>query len=135
MTINNGIVDFEQATYLPSNITINSPGHLWFNGVLQGAAMAMAEAAATDKDIARPATSIANNGDFGVSGNLKLGTVSGSGELAVTGSGHLTASSIVQHRLVIGGASTMVASVPEPGTLVLLALAGLALAGAYVRRK
>ena len=52
--------------------------------------------------------------------------------------GTLTAPSIVANSLVIGGTPAAVAAnaaVPEPSTLLLLVLAGLALAGAYVRRK
>jgi fibronectin-binding autotransporter adhesin len=51
----------------------------------------------------------------------------------------LNAASIVSDSLYIGGAPIMpaaaAAAVPEPSTLVLLALAGLACAGAYIRRK
>jgi autotransporter-associated beta strand protein len=50
----------------------------------------------------------------------------------------LTATSIVADTLSIGGTpleASVAAAVPEPGTLVLLVLAGLTLAGAYLRRK
>jgi fibronectin-binding autotransporter adhesin len=53
----------------------------------------------------------------------------------------LNASSIVADSLYIGGnplplpKASNTAAVPEPGTFVLLALAGLALVGAYIRRK
>jgi hypothetical protein len=51
----------------------------------------------------------------------------------------LIANSIVANHLMIGGDPIVITSnttaVPEPGTLVLLTLAGLALAGTYFRRK
>jgi hypothetical protein len=46
----------------------------------------------------------------------------------------LTAPSITQGSLNIGGVAPA-AAVPEPNTLVLLVLAGVALAGACFRRK
>jgi hypothetical protein len=47
------------------------------------------------------------------------------------------AHSLVQDTLVIGGTSSFspAAAVPEPGTMMLLAFAALALAGVGIRRK
>ena len=67
-------------------------------------------------------------------GSLAMASLTGKGTTTINGNGTLILASIVQDTLVIGG-STTVAPVPEPSTLVLLVLAGLALAGVYFRRK
>jgi hypothetical protein len=68
-----------------------------------------------------------------------LSTVSGLGNLTVVDGSALTATSINVDTLTIGGpaasAGLVVNTVPEPGTFVLLALAGLSLVGAYLRRR
>ena len=63
-----------------------------------------------------------------------MGIITGAGNLTVANDSTLTATRIQVDTLTIGGTVTA-AAVPEPGTLVLLVLAGLAFAGAYLRRK
>jgi autotransporter-associated beta strand protein len=64
-----------------------------------------------------------------------------SAEVYVATDAVLNTASIVANTLTIGGAPRVAASassvtaVPEPSTLVLLALAGMALVGAYIRRR
>ena len=73
--------------------------------------------------------------DNGVS--TTLSSISGAGTLSVGATQAdttLTATSIAVDTLTIGVPPTA-AAVPEPGTLVLLFLAGLACAGVYLRRK
>jgi hypothetical protein len=62
-----------------------------------------------------------------------LRAVTGGGSLSVSNGAALTTASIRVGSLA--PASAAASAVPEPGTLVLLVLAGLALVGAYVRRK
>ncbi|MCC6123367.1 MAG: autotransporter-associated beta strand repeat-containing protein [Pirellulales bacterium] len=83
-------------------------------------------------------SSIANNATFVVmDGAHSVNAITGTGATFVASTGSLTAPSIVQNSLTIGGGPYAAgsAAVPEPGTLVLLLLAGAALAGAYLRRK
>ena len=74
-------------------------------------------------------------------GSHALGNIIGNGDTYVGSSAHLTAKSIVQDTLTIGGdyrsilASAPHAAVPEPGTLVLLATLGFILALTYFRKK
>ena len=69
-------------------------------------------------------------------GSVTLSTITGVGTLGVGSGTNLTATSINVDTLIIGAeAPGAAAAVPEPGALVLLALAGLTLAGAYLRRK
>ena len=70
-----------------------------------------------------------------LSGSNTMGIITGAGSLTVANNATLRAPSITVDTLTIGGTVTAAAAVPEPGTLVLLALAGLACAGAYLRRK
>jgi autotransporter-associated beta strand protein len=65
--------------------------------------------------------------------NAALSTIVGSGKLVVAGTTNLAATSITVGTLTIDGGPGPYAAVPEPGTLVLLALAGAALFGAYSR--
>jgi autotransporter-associated beta strand protein len=64
---------------------------------------------------------------------ITLTTVTGTGTLEVLAGSTLTAASIQVDTLLIGSASA--AAVPEPGTIVLLLLAGAVGVGAIVRRK
>jgi autotransporter-associated beta strand protein/T5SS/PEP-CTERM-associated repeat protein len=69
-------------------------------------------------------------------GSHTVGTIDGAGMTEVLGDSTLTATSIVQGSLQIGGARAPAPhAVPEPGTLVLLALAGLGALSAVRRRK
>jgi autotransporter-associated beta strand protein len=135
LTINNGIVDYEQASALPSSITVNSPGHLYFNGQMLAAAASMAEG--EGGGIISPLTQIANNGTIGFGGytSLTLGEITGSGSLAVYDHARLTVGSIVQDTLTIGGVpSYSAAAVPEPSGFLLIALA-LAMGGGWHWKK
>ena len=82
-------------------------------------------------------SSIANAATFNVlDGTHTVNAISGAGTTNVYGTATLTAPSIVQGTLTIGGvAPTAAGAVPEPSTIVLLVLAGLAVVGAYLRRK
>jgi fibronectin-binding autotransporter adhesin len=92
-------------------------------------------ALASTGDIASSA-SITNNATFTVlAGSHATNAISGIGATRVVGSASLTAPSLVQNSLVIDGSAPSAGAVPEPSTLVLLALAGLASFGAYHRRK
>jgi fibronectin-binding autotransporter adhesin len=66
-------------------------------------------------------------------GTHSANIISGAGTMSVLNSATITAVSITQGTLTIGSSSA--AAVPEPGTLVLLTLAGLAFVGGYLRRK
>jgi fibronectin-binding autotransporter adhesin len=68
------------------------------------------------------------------SGGHTVNAIDGTGIVSVVGGSSLTAGSISVSTLSIG-APPAAAAVPEPGTLVLLTLAGLALAGGFLRRK
>jgi autotransporter-associated beta strand protein len=89
-----------------------------------------------------PSSGVSNNATFVViDGSHTLGTVSGSGSLKVGGSSTLTATSIVQDTLTIGGdysslvppasAAAPTQSVPEPASFALLASLGIALAAYF----
>jgi fibronectin-binding autotransporter adhesin len=67
-------------------------------------------------------------------GSNTMGAITGAGNLTVANGSSLMTPSISVNTLTIGGTITTVA-VPEPSTLVLLVLAGLAFVGAYLRRK
>jgi autotransporter-associated beta strand protein len=69
---------------------------------------------------------IENNGTFGViAGAKSVGSITGTGTTVVYGSAQLTAPSITQDSLVIGGTMPTVTAVPEPNSLLLLALASI----------
>ena len=76
---------------------------------------------------------VVNGGTLTIAGTLNTPTAS----VSVATGATLNAASIVADSLTIGGGPFAVAPapVPEPSTLVLLALAGLALVGAYARRR
>jgi autotransporter-associated beta strand protein len=79
-------------------------------------------------------SSIANGATFLVAdGSHVVNAITGTGVTSVIGTASLTAPSIVQGTLSIGGSGAM-AAVPEPGTFALLALAG-GLSAIYFRRK
>jgi autotransporter-associated beta strand protein len=73
-------------------------------------------------------------------GSLTVGDINTPGAIVRVATGTaLNARSIVADTLTIGGAPIVInasaAAVPEPSVLMLLALAGLAFVGAYIRRK
>jgi autotransporter-associated beta strand protein len=77
-----------------------------------------------------------------IKGSATLSTVTGAGALSVCDGTSLTATSIVVDTLSIGGTPVVISggaasvmAVPEPGTFVLLVLAGLGLVGAFMRRR
>ncbi len=68
--------------------------------------------------------------------NAFVGNITGAGTTIVSNHASLTATSIVQDTLIIGGTSPMAAAVPEPGVLTLLASLGLAaFAASFLRKK
>ncbi|MCC6124797.1 MAG: autotransporter-associated beta strand repeat-containing protein [Pirellulales bacterium] len=80
--------------------------------------------------------SIANNATFLViDGAHTVNAITGTGTTWVAGASTLTAPSIAQDALTIGGVAPVASAVPEPGALALLLLAGAALLGACLRRK
>ncbi|MBN2578841.1 MAG: autotransporter-associated beta strand repeat-containing protein [Pirellulales bacterium] len=79
-----------------------------------------------------PDSLITNEADLEVtSGAHTVGVITGTGTTTVLGSASLTASSITQGTLVIGGGggTTAVAPVPEPGTWILLLIGLVGFAG------
>jgi autotransporter-associated beta strand protein len=82
-------------------------------------------------------SSIANAATFNVlDGTHTVNAITGAGTTNVYGTATLTAPSIVQGTLTIGGvAPTAAGAVPEPSTMVLLVLAGCAIVGTCLRRK
>jgi autotransporter-associated beta strand protein len=81
-----------------------------------------------------PAALIVNNTTFFIAdSNHAIGSIIGTGTTQLSHSAQLTAPSIVQGTLTIGSSGAM-AAVPEPGTFVLLALAG-GLFAIYFQRK
>jgi fibronectin-binding autotransporter adhesin len=82
-------------------------------------------------------SSIANDAAFSVlDGTHTVNAISGTGTTNVYGTASLTAPSIVQGALNIGGiAPVAAAAVPEPSTITLLVFAGLTIVGTCLRRK
>jgi hypothetical protein len=81
-----------------------------------------------------------NNGTMTITGSAYFYTrnLVGNGTLVIEDDAVFNAESIVQDTLIIGGVSheaPIVNPVPEPGTLMLLASAALALAGVCIRRR
>ena len=94
-------------------------------------------ALATNGQIAT-SSSILNNATFMVvDGTHTVNAISGTGTTMVLGTSSLTAPSISQGTLTIGGTDPggAAAAVPEPSMLVLLVLAGLGFVGMCLRRK
>jgi autotransporter-associated beta strand protein len=141
LTINQGIVDFENTENdVAHPYTVNSGGHLVLNGVqLAAAASAMSLIAASETDDYASAVPDTNNGTMSIVGSsyFNARNLAGTGTLMVQDNAVVYAHSLVQDTLVIGGTSSFspAAAVPEPGTMMLLAFAALALAGVGIRRK
>jgi autotransporter-associated beta strand protein len=140
LTINAGTVDFENTENdVAHPYTVNAGGHLVLNGVqLAAAASAMsliAESATDDYANAVPDT---NNGTMSIVGSTYFNArnLVGTGTLMVKDDAVVYAHSLVQDTLVIGGTSSYspAVAVPEPGTMMLLAFAILALAGVGIRK-
>ena len=73
-------------------------------------------------------------------GTHTVGDIAGSGSIMVGNNARLTAHSIVQDTLTIGGDYSSLltpakAAVPEPGSLAILASLGVVLAAAWLRKK
>jgi autotransporter-associated beta strand protein len=142
LTINAGTVDFENTENdVAHPYTVNPGGHLVLNGTPLAAAT-ISLAASTEASVNAFSGTDYNNGYFTIIGstNFSTGNLVGSGTLMVLDDAVFSAQSIVQDKLVIGGSSSMARTsepvpVPEPGTWVLMIMAGLVLAGAYIRRK
>jgi autotransporter-associated beta strand protein len=141
LTINAGIVDFENTENdVAHPYTVNPGGHLVLNGVQLAAASAMSLTAASDVDEYENAVPDTNNGTLSIVGSsyFNARNLVGTGTLMVQDNAVVYAHSLVQDTLVIGGTSSFspaIAAVPEPGTMMLLACAALAVAGASIRRK
>lgn len=141
LTINAGTLDLTYGVLPNCTITING-GTLIYPG---GGRSAMTAAADVVGELASNAAytsinmhSINNaNGDlvFPEGSNSYVNQIIGQGTTIVCDGATLTASSIVQDTLIIGGSNPTLGVVPEPCTFVLLVLAGLTLIGAYLRRK
>jgi autotransporter-associated beta strand protein len=115
-----------------NTLTINQTANDTFAGVISGSGALVKSGPAKltlTQDIAYTGDTIVN------SGILVAQNMTTSANISVLGTAVLDAKSIVTGTLTIGGTPLATAAVPEPGTLVLLALAGLALVGAYLRRK
>ncbi|MBN2579462.1 MAG: autotransporter-associated beta strand repeat-containing protein, partial [Pirellulales bacterium] len=85
-------------------------------------------------------TSILNNAVLEISDGVAshtVGAITGTGTTQVLGTGQLISPSITQGTLIIGGsaAGSGAQPVPEPCTLLLLSIAGLAILKAVLRRK
>jgi autotransporter-associated beta strand protein len=117
-----------------NTLTVNQTTAETFAGAVTGSGTMVKNGSAKltlSQDISFTGNLVVNHGDMDAQGITTTGNVS------VLGTSVLNAKSIVADTLTIGGTpiAASSAAVPEPGTLVLLALAGLALAGAYLRRK
>jgi autotransporter-associated beta strand protein len=141
LTINAGMVDFENTENdVAHPYTVNPGGHLVLNGTqLAAAASAMSLIAASETDDYANAVPDTNNGTMSIVGSTYFNArnLVGTGTLMVKDDAVVYAHSLVQDTLVIGGTSSYspAVAVPEPGTMMLLAFAALALAGIGIGRK
>jgi autotransporter-associated beta strand protein len=141
LTINAGTVDFENTENdVAHPYTVNAGGHLVLNGVqLAAAASAMSLIAASETEDYANAVPDTNNGTMSIVGSTYFNArnLVGTGTLMVKDDAVVYAHSLVQDTLVIGGTSSYspAVAVPEPGTMILLSLGVMALAGVGIGRK
>jgi autotransporter-associated beta strand protein len=141
LTINAGTVDFENTENdVAHPYTVNAGGHLVLNGVqLAAAASAMSLIAASETEDYANAVPDTNNGTMSIVGSTYFNArnLVGTGTLKVQDDAVVYAHSLVQDTLVIGGTSSLApaVAVPEPGTMILLSLGVMALAGVGIGRK
>jgi fibronectin-binding autotransporter adhesin len=147
LTINAGTLDLTNGVLPSCTITING-GTLIYPGGGRSGRPALGDLGPielADSAAIAAAFPIENNGNLEIpdGGSAVVSTITGHGTLSVYGDATVTAGSLIQDSLVIGGtqpvltptSGSFVQPVPEPGTLALLASLGLAAIGGWFLRK
>jgi autotransporter-associated beta strand protein len=139
LTVNAGTVDLTNGVLPDCSITINGGTLILPGGGIYGgaAASSMADQKYVDA-MPLAASAIENNCKLILpeNGTIKIDSIYGSGVTEIGDNAVLYVHSLVQDTLVIGGGSNSPAiAVPEPGTMMLLALGVLALVGVGIGRK